>query len=84
MITIHSITVRFSPRYNRWYAYDSSGNLIYLDTSFVSDTSGLVSGSEYELLGKIVKPSQEGPIFVLMVAAYSMIDNVPSSKEESI
>lgn len=70
MITIHSIVVRYYSRFNRWYAYDSSGNLIYLDFSFC-DVSGLESGKEYELLGKIVKPSQEGPLFVLMVSAFT-------------
>lgn len=80
MITIHSILVRFSTRFNRWYAYDNSGNLIYLDFSFC-DSSGLESGKEYELLGKVVKPSQDGPLFVLMVAAFTPKEHDPVSPE---
>lgn len=80
MITIHSIIVRFSSRFNRWYAYDSSGNLIYLDFSFC-DVTGLESGKEYEVLGKVVKPSQEGPLFVLMVAAFTPKEQDPVPSE---
>ena len=86
MITIHSIVPRWSARFSRWYAYDTSGNLIYLDFSF---SSGIPeAGKEYEMLGKCMKPAQDGPLFVFLVAAFTErvapVSGVPSDSEGDI
>lgn len=69
MITIHSIVPRWSARFSRWYAYDTSGNLIYLDFSFSPGVPE--GGKEYEMIGKCMKPAQDGPLFVFLVAAFT-------------
>lgn len=76
MITMHKVSPRWSPRYNRWYAYTESGVLFYLDFSFASAGDPVEPGKDYEILGKIYAPAQRvenGPAFSLMVAAYSLL-----------
>ena len=73
MITLHSIVLRYSDRFIRWYGYTDSGVLIYFDFSFVSDSDKLLSGHSYELIGKIQPPARHvdgGPAFTVVVIAF--------------
>ena len=89
MITLHSIVLRYSDRFCRWYGYTDSGVLIYFDFTFVSNSDKLVSGHSYELMGKIQPPARHldgGPAFTVVCIAFNdtSVSSDPVSKEESI
>lgn len=89
MITLHSIVLRYSDRFRRWYGYTDSGVLIYFDFSFVSDQDKLISGHNYELMGKIQPPARHvdgGPAFTVVCISFNdlSVSSDPVSQEVPI
>lgn len=82
MITLHSVKLLWSSKFGRWYAYTSSGALIYFDFDFADGADKLVSGTVYEIMGKIHPPARHvdgGPVFTLIVVAFCEKETVSPS-----